>query len=774
MRAPHFEACGGPASGGLEYRVPNTRRARRAVANIRRPSTQSWRKTGDASSFSRARQEHRPSKTLPRHGPSGLSPWQDSIKLVFVPSALHSAEDKPMTVDRIHRIEPAELKPGVRLEDLSAGGQEGSGFNGIIRGKALIFWDPKNPGKKLDAIDTDQITPAADCVSESLDALDERWKAGSFRHLMPDFRKRVHSGETFIVAGERFAIGSSREMSPAGLKAVAEEAGLEMVIVCSHNMGDIFRRNSFNLGLQVVQCPPAVDDAQDGDEFSFDPETRQLKNITQDKEYDPVPLTAKEDEIRRSGGIFAVGRREFRASVQNPPRIEWPDPDTARKLTTTEQIIWAHRVNKDTEVKPGATMRVYADLLPASDGTAPFAIHTFNQITGGESIAPRQAAVANDHFVFTGSEVDDRQTNIGREFAKAQTLEKPYYANPGDGIFHFYFPEQGLVMPGQFIPGADSHSRAYGAYGAIGIGVGSTTLGFGWSTGYVYFTLAQARRVRITGSLQPWVSGKDVVLKLLERWGAKQSQGMSVEFVDVNKQLPIAYRNTICNMMAEAEAQNGIFAADDITYDWYRAKGMEDLPYPRIEPGVDANYAIDEELDLSAVVPMIAKPFSPGNAFPATEVAKEKLEFDKAFIGSCTNGSYDDLLHAAWVIRAAREKGHEKAKHEFVIFPGSIGVKQRIENPDPRLDGESIADVLRSVGGAIRESWCGPCFGQGPDALAKGQRAITTFNRNWQNRMGYGGEGFLASPAVVAASALLGYMAPPSELGIEWESDTFA
>src|SRR5205085_3143700 len=168
------------------------------------------------------------------------------------------------------------------------------------------------PGKKrkLDAIDTDQITPAADCVSESLETLDERWKAGSFRYLMPDFRQRVHRGETFVIAGDRFAIGSSREMSPAGLKGVAEEAGLEMVIVCGNNMGDIFRRNALNLGLHVVQSGEAVADARDGDEFSFDPGSRRLVNLTQAKTYEPLPLTAKEDEIRSSGGIIAAGRRE--------------------------------------------------------------------------------------------------------------------------------------------------------------------------------------------------------------------------------------------------------------------------------------------------------------------------------------------------------------------------------------------------------------------------------------------------------------------------------
>ena len=682
-----------------------------------------------------------------------------------------------MSATPVHVIKPARLKPGVTKDTLPGpkpadlAGRTDDGL--LVTGRALIFWDPKRPGKKLDAIDTDQITPATDCVSESLETLDERWKAGSFRHLMPDFRERVHAGATFVIAGERFAIGSSREMSPAGLKGVAEEAGLEMVVVCSHSMGDIFRRNAFNLGLQVVQCPEAVVDAQDGDEFAYDPVSRKLVNQTQAKAYEPIPLTPKEDEIRRSGGIFAMGRREFRDSVATVPSIIWPDAGASKVMTTTEQILWAHRVDRDAEVKPGATLRVYADLLPASDGTAPFSIHTFNQITGGGSIFPRQAAIANDHFVFTGKSADDRQTGIGRAFAAIQGMERPYYATPGDGIFHFYFPEQGLVVPGQFIPGADSHSRAYGAYGAIGIGVGSTTLGFGWSTGYVYTTVPQARRVVFAGKLQPWVSGKDIVLKLLERWGTKQSQGMSVEFIDAQKQLPIAYRNTIANMMAEAEAYNGIFAPDEITYAWYRAKGMAELPYPALSPGASAAYALDERLDLSGVVPMIAKPFSPGNAFPADEVAKERIGFDKAYIGSCTNGSYDDLLQAALVLRAAGTIGLTKAARDFVVFPGSGGVARMIETQEPRLGGASIADVFRGAGGKIRDSWCGPCFGQGVDALAPGQRAITSFNRNWQNRMGLGGEGYLASPAVVAASALVGYMAPPSELGLKWNADDF-
>ncbi len=674
----------------------------------------------------------------------------------------------------VHRIEPARLRPGVTVDDLpKPTATNASMGTRAIRGKALIFWDPDRPGMKRDAIDTDQITPSDDCVSESLERLDERWKAGAFRYLMPDFRERVHAGETFVVAGDRFGIGSSREMSPAGLKAIGEEAVSELVIVCGNSVGDIFRRNALNLGLHLVQAPDAVEDARDGDVLELrDGETRELRNATQGKVYTTVPLTPKEDEIRRTGGITAIGRRELRDSVERAPRVEWSDDPTARRMTTTEQIVWAHRVDKDAEVKPGATLRVYADLLPASDGTAPFAIHTFDTITGGK-LFPRQAAIANDHFVFSGREMDEKQTSIGRQFAQKHRIERPYYATPGDGIFHFYFPEQGLVAPGAFIPGADSHSRAYGAYGAVGTGIGSTALGFGWATGYLFFTLAKARRVTFRGKLQPWASGKDVVLALLRRWGKEQAQGMSVELVDADRQLPIPYRNTIANMMAEAEAQNGIFAADDITYAWYRKRGMTDLPYPRIAPGADARYEIDEELDLAEVIPFIAKPFAPGNAFPAGEVARERIAFDKAYIGSCTNGGYDDLLEAALVVYEAKKKGATKASKPFVIFPGSGEVKEQIEGADPRLGGESIAEVFRSVGGQIRQSWCGPCFGQGPDALTKGEVAITSFNRNWQNRMGVGGLGYLASPAVVAASALLGYMGPPDELGLRWDAERF-
>ena len=173
---------------------------------------------------------------------------------------------------------------------------------------------------------------------------------------------------------------------------------------------------------------------------------------------------------------------------------------------------------------------------------------------------------------------------------------------------------------------------------------------------------------------------------------------MSVEFVDSGKQLPIAYRNTIANMMAEAEALSGVFAQDEITDAWYRAKGISELPYPRIGPGRNAHYEIDEELTLDDVAPMIAKPYSPGNAFPADQVARERIGFDKALIGSCTNGSYDDLLSAALVLAAARGLGFRRSAKTLAVFPGSGGVRGRSRSRNRDSPENRSPRSSRSVG----------------------------------------------------------------------------
>ena len=360
----------------------------------------------------------------------------------------------------MHAIEPARLKPGVTVRTLPAdpaidddGARPRARPRRVITGRALVFWDPKSlPGtkfaRKLDAIDTDQITPAADCVSESLDTLDERWKAGSFRYLMPDFRARVHRGENFVIAGDRFAIGSSREMSPAGLKGVAEEAGLEMVVVCGHNMGDIFRRNSFNLGLHVVQSPEAVADAQDGDEFTL--RSGDARSCATRRRARPTSRCRCRRRKKRFAAAAAsspsAGASSASRSITRAVGRLARAATRAAAMTTTEQIVWAHRVDKDLEpadLTPGTTLRVYADLLPASDGTAPFAIHTFNQITGGNTIYPRQAAIANDHFVFTGVDADDKQTgDRPRVRARCTASRSRTTRRPATASFTSTFPSR--------------------------------------------------------------------------------------------------------------------------------------------------------------------------------------------------------------------------------------------------------------------------------------------------------------------------------------------
>ena len=337
----------------------------------------------------------------------------------------------------MQRPEPARLKPGVN--DPGTGGRRNGGRrhqagfpsphprqSADLLGSREPAGNQVRPKTGRDRYGSDK--PAADCVSESLDTLDERWKAGSFRYLMPDFRARVHRGETFVIAGDRFAIGSSREMSPAGLKAVAEEVGPRAGNRLRREHGGYFSpqrvqpgpaRRSESRGcvggarrrrILVRPCHAPADQRDTGGDLrsgATEPEGRGYPAERRDIRCRPARVCAPRSRLAR----WSTGRTSRRR----------------RALTTTEQIIWAHRVDKELrpeDLKPGTTLRVYADLLPASDGTAPFAIHTFNQITGGRTIFPRQAAIANDHFVFTGVDADEKQTAIGRAVRRACTASQ--------------------------------------------------------------------------------------------------------------------------------------------------------------------------------------------------------------------------------------------------------------------------------------------------------------------------------------------------------------
>ena len=425
--------------------------------------------------------------------------------------------------------------------------------------------------RKLDAIDTDQITPAADCVSESLETLDERWKAGSFRYLMPDFRARVHRGETFVIAGDRFAIGSSREMSPAGLKGVAEEVGLEMVVVCGENMGDIFRRNAFNLGLHVVQSPEAVADARDGDEFSFDPGTRAAaqRHAGQDLHAGAAVAEGRGDPPerrhlrRRPPRVRRLGRRSARRSTGPTPELaERHDDHRADRLGAPR------RQGSAAERAPARARRCASTPTCCRPRTAPRRSRSTpsTRSPAARTIYPRQAAIANDHFVFTGVDADDKQTAIGREFARAARHRAAVLrdarrrhlplllSRAGAGPARPVHPRRRLAQPrlrrvrrGRHRRGIDDarirlvdrlhllHARARSAASSFAAGC---SRGSAARTSCSSCCGAGARSSRRAC-----------------RWSSSTPSA----------QLPIAYRNTIANMMAEAEALNGIFAPDDIT-----------------------------------------------------------------------------------------------------------------------------------------------------------------------------------------------------------------
>ena len=346
-------------------------------------------------------------------------------------------------------------------------------------------------------------------------------------------------------------------------------------------MGDIFRRNALNLGLHVVQSPEAVADAQDGDEFTLRSRSRAAdeRDAGQDLRAGAADAEGRRDPPRAAASSPSAGASSS-ASVETPPRDRLARSASTRAgMTTTEQIVWAHRVDKDRPtVAPGATLRVYADLLPASDGTAPFAIHTFNQITGGNTIFPRQAAIANDHFVFTGKrrrrQADRRSA---REFARLHGIEKPYYATPGDGIFHFYFPGAGAGDAGAV------HSRRRLAQprlrrlrrGRHRRRIDDARVRLVDRLHLLHAREGAARR-RSTAGCSRGSAARTSCSSCCGAGARSSRRACRSSSSTPNRQLPIAYRNTIANMMAEAEALNGIFAPDEITYAWYRAKGITD------------------------------------------------------------------------------------------------------------------------------------------------------------------------------------------------------
>ncbi|MBU0970967.1 MAG: hypothetical protein KKC20_09995 [Proteobacteria bacterium] len=630
--------------------------------------------------------------------------------------------------------------------------------NRIIQGQALIVWKDESLNLKMDDIDTDQITPSDYCITPHMDRMDHYWKKGAFLHLIKDFKGQVSAGKNFLVVGDRFGIGSSREMSPASLMAVARDAGLELVILCGTGVASIFLRNAVNLGLMVVQCPKAVEEAREGNCFSFETHGRILKNLTLGTFYTPIPLNATDQAILDAGGLISMGRRALDEPLLPKPFCRTTQDDPG--ITLTRELVNSHRVDPGESFFRGDRIRVACDLLPASDGTAPFAIYAFEQTIQNRESIPKNIAIIFDHFVFTGDENHQSQSEISKAFLGHYQIPSRYYTTAGDGIFHIVLPERGLVRPGDVVAGADSHTRSLGAYGVLGFGVGSTELGVGWATGFAFFTIGSQVKIRFKGRLSPWVSGKDIALSLISQGNALGLRGSNIEFVDKDQGLSMADRHTLCNMMAEAEAISAVFALDDVTTAWYRERHIEITGDRQPLDRKDCLYDLVKEVDLSNYTPMVALPFHPSNVTSPGDPAVKDIPIQKVFIGSCTNGMYSDLLRAAMVIsKSCRER---VAPHvELLVYPGSRDIFARCQRPDKALGGQKVLEVLENAGALVRPSWCGPCFGQGRDKLGPGQTAVATFNRNWKNRSGLGGRVILSSPETAAASALKGFLDSP-------------
>lgn len=639
-----------------------------------------------------------------------------------------------------------------------------------ITGKAIIFWDKKFPDKKQNAIDTDQITPASDCISYDLDNISKPWKAGAFRYLMPNFHSKVKEGGNFLVVGEKFGIGSSREMSPAAIQAVGNDYGLNMVVICGDYVGNIFLQNAINLGLIILISPDAVEDALDDDEFKYSRGSHTLINLRNRKIYRPKPFNKLQDTILKNGGLIQLGQKIVYSS--NAKRFSSSSQLSYQGLTYS--ILAAHLLDPSEKIIPGHTIKVCPDLLPASDGTAPFGIYTFNKIKQGTGLdlRPHNCSIINDHFVYTDNQKHKLQLNISKKFAELNDIKHPYFADVGDGIFHFYLPEQGLIKPLGLYAGADSHSRTYGAYSGLGFGIGSTDLGFGWATGFIYFKVPTFHKLIITGQLAPWVTGKDIILTLIKSW-KQRYHNCCIDIEDREHSLPMYYRHTIANMMAEAEVVSAVFKPDQITRQWIKNhkyfSDYDENYYDQIDMS-NEYYESTETVNLNNISLQVACPYHPSNSINVYDIMKQRIKFQKAMIGSCTNGGYTDLYQAALILYLASMKGYKYiSKCNLIIYPGSKTVRHKITYPDKQLGNQSILDIFCMFGAKVREPWCGPCFGQGEDALKEGEVAVTTFNRNWQNRMGRGGAGYLASPIIVAASALAGYICTPDALGLKWD-----
>lgn len=417
-------------------------------------------------------------------------------------------------------------------------------------------------------------------------------------------------------------------------------------------------------------------------------------------------------------------------------------------MTMTQKILAAH-AGLD-KVEAGQFIEAKLDMVLGNDITGPPAIKEFEKM-GAERVFDRdKIALVPDHFTPNKDIKSAQQCKFMREFAHEQEVTN-YFEVGEMGIEHALLPEKGLVVAGDVVIGADSHTCTYGALGAFSTGVGSTDMAAGMATGEAWFKVPAAIKFNLVGKPSEWVSGKDIILHIIGKIGVDGALYKSMEFVGEGiAHLGMDDRFTIANMAIEAGAKNGIFPVDDLTIEYM--KDHSNREYKIYEADVDAVYDEEYTINLSDVRPTVAFPHIPENTRTIDEAGV--IEIHQVVIGSCTNGRLDDLRAAAKVLKGRKVKKGIRT----IIFPATQKIYlQAIE--------EGLIKTFIEAGAVVSTPTCGPCLGGHMGILAEGERCVSTTNRNFVGRMGHSkSEVYLASPAVAAASAIAGKIYNPEKL----------
>jgi len=416
-------------------------------------------------------------------------------------------------------------------------------------------------------------------------------------------------------------------------------------------------------------------------------------------------------------------------------------------LTLAEKIL-ASRTDKK-KITPGEFVNVRVDLILANDITAPLAIREFQRIGVDKVFDPQKIVMVPDHFVPNKDIASAGQVKLMREFAHEQGVI--YFEVGQMGIEHVLLPEQGLVLPGDVVIGADSHTCTYGALGAFATGMGSTDIAAAMATGDIWMKVPPTIKMVYHGSLGRWICGKDLILYTIGNIGVDGALYVAMEFTgEAIDNLSIDGRFTMANMAIEAGAKAGLFRVDSKTLDYIKPRTTH--PYTVYEPDVDAEYSRVIEYDVTGIEPQVALPHSPANTKPVSQVVD--IEINQAVIGSCTNGRLEDLWVAAQILKG--RKVHPRVR--CIVIPGSQQVY---------LDAltKGLIEIFIKAGVAVSTPTCGPCLGGHMGVLAAGERCISTTNRNFVGRMGSPkSEVYLSNPAVTATSAIAGRITSPEEV----------